>query len=55
MVALSLVRHGGLTLTDSIFHHCSSFPPYDFCEAVHTSEADRNHLQATLDLLPVEE
>ena len=46
-VALSLEHHGGLTLTDLTVHHCWSFPPYDFCEAVHASEADRNHLQAT--------
>ena len=30
-LASSLEHHGGLVLTESVFHHCWSFPPYDWC------------------------
>ena len=33
-VALSLEHHGGLVLRDSSFHHCWSFPPYEYFEAL---------------------
>ena len=31
-VSASLEHYGGLFLTDTAFHHCWSFPPYQYCE-----------------------
>lgn len=32
-LATSLEHFGGLTVTDSVYRHCWSFPPHDYCEA----------------------
>lgn len=31
-VSACLEHYGGLLLTDTAFHHCWSFPPYQYCE-----------------------
>ena len=43
-VASSLEHYNGLTLTDTTFHHCWSFPPYEYCEAVYTSKCGDSEL-----------
>ena len=40
VLASSLEHFGGLSVTDSVYHHCWSFPPHDYCEAVFADDVN---------------